>query len=223
MFHPGPFPQPRVRFSLHNDKKSQTDPLVFRTKYHELLSNFPMCETIFTDGSKDGDTAGSACVTPSDTYKCRLPDNASIFSAEIKAIDLALDHIEQSRNTDFVIFSDSLSVLQSLQNRHIENPLLLDILLKHNDLAELNNIVFCWLPSHVGIEGNEKSDIAAKSALTLNISGLKIPFTDFKPCINTFLHNKWQMSWNAAVFNSIKPSLGDWQSSYRIDQTVKKK
>ena len=59
-----------------------------------------------------------------------LPDNASIFSAEIKAIDLALDHIEQSRNTDFIIFSDSLSVLQSLHNRHIENPLLLDVLLK---------------------------------------------------------------------------------------------
>ena len=166
-------------------------------------------------------TAGSACVTPSDTYKYRLPDNASIFSAEIKAIDLALDHIEQSRNTDFVIFSDSLSVLQSLHNCHVENPLLLDVLLKHNDLAELNNIVFCWLPSHVGIEGKEKADIAAKSALTLNISGLKIPFTDFKPCINTFRHNKWQMSWNAAVFNklhSIKPSLGDWQSSCRIDR-----
>ena len=123
-------------------------------------------ESIFTDGSKDGDTAGSACVTPSDTYKCRLPDSASIFS-------------------------DSLSVLQSLHNRHIENPLLLDVLLKHNKLAELNNIVFCWLPSHVGIKGNQKeADIAAKSALTLNISDLKIPFTDFKPSINTFLPNK---------------------------------
>ena len=60
--------------------------------------------------------------TPSDTYKCRLPDNASIFSAEIKAVDLALDHIEQSRNSDFIIFSDSLSVLQSLHNRHIKTP-----------------------------------------------------------------------------------------------------
>ena len=75
-------------------------------------------------------------ITPSDTYKCRLPDNASIFSAEIKAVDLALDHIEQSRSSDFIIFSDSLSVLQSLHNRHIENPLLLDVLLKHNELAE---------------------------------------------------------------------------------------
>ena len=129
------------------------------------------------------------------------------FSAEIKAIDLAVDHTEQSRNTDFIICSDSLSVLQSLHSRHIENPLLLDVLLKHNDLADL--------------KGNEKDDIAAKSALTLNISDFKIPFTDFKPCINTFLHNKWQMSWNAAVLNklhSIKPSLGEWQPSYRIDR-----
>ena len=130
--------------------------LFFEPNFIELLSYFPNYETIFTDGSKDGDTAGSACVTPSDTYKCRLPDNASIFSAEIKAIDLALDHIEQSRNTDFIIFSDSLSVLQSLHNRHIENPLLLDVLLKHNDLAELNRIVFCWLSSHVVIKATKK-------------------------------------------------------------------
>ena len=82
-------------------------------------------------------------------------------------------------------------------------------------------IYFCWLPSHVGIKGNEKADIAAESVLTLNISDLKIPFTDFKPSINTFLHYKWQMSWNAAVFNklhSIKPSLGEWQPNYRIDR-----
>ena len=83
---PWTFSQPRVLFPLHNDKKSQTNPLVFRTKFHELLSDFPNYETIFT--------AGSVCVTSSDTYKCRLPDNASIFSAKTKAIDLALDHIE---------------------------------------------------------------------------------------------------------------------------------
>ena len=97
----------------------------------------------------------------------------------------------------------------------------MDVLLKHNELAELNRIVFCWLPSHVGIKGNDKADIAAKSALSLNISDLNIPFTDFKPSINTFVHNKWQMSWNAAVLNklhSIKPSLGEWQPNYRIDR-----
>ena len=104
MFH-----QPRVLFSLHNDKKSQTDPVIFRTKFHEQLSDFPNYETIFTDSSKYGDTAGSTCVTPSDTYKCRLPDKDSCFSAEIKAIDLALDHIEQSENTDYM-YMDEISL-----------------------------------------------------------------------------------------------------------------
>ena len=137
---PWTFSQPCVLFSLHNDKKSQTNPLVFRTKFHDLLSDYPYYETIFTVGSKDSDTAALTCVTPSDIYKCRLPDNASIFSAEIK------DHIEQSRNSDFIIFSDSLSVHHSLHYRHTENPLLLDILLKHNDLADLNHIVFVGFP-----------------------------------------------------------------------------
>ena len=74
--------QPRVLFSSHIDRKSHTDPLVFRINFHELLSDFLNYETIFTDGSKNGDTAGSAYVTPSHTYKCRLPDSASFFSGD---------------------------------------------------------------------------------------------------------------------------------------------
>ena len=73
-------------------------------------------------------------MTPSDRCKCRLADNASASLAEIKAIDVALNHIERSRNTDFIIFSDSLSVLQSLHNWHTENPLPLDVHFKYNDM-----------------------------------------------------------------------------------------
>ena len=73
-------------------------------------------------------------MTPSDRYKCRLPDSASVSSAEIIAIDVALNHTEQSRNTDFIIFSDSLSVLQSQHNWHTENSLPLDVHFKYNDI-----------------------------------------------------------------------------------------
>ena len=68
--------------SLHYDKKSQTDPLVFRTKFRELLYDFTNYETIFTDG----DTVGSACVTPSDIYKGRLPDNGWLVVLSLTAL-----------------------------------------------------------------------------------------------------------------------------------------
>ena len=43
-------------------------------------------------------------------------------------------------------------------------------------------------------------------------------FNDFKHCINQYIFCTWQDDWNCAVMNklhSVKPVLGDWQSSYR--------
>lgn len=41
-------------------------------------------------------------------------------------------------------------------------------------------IYFCWLPSHVGIKGNEKADSAAKAALSKEITSCFIPYTDLR-------------------------------------------
>ena len=45
-----------------------------------------------------------------------------------------------------------------------------------------------------------------------------VPYNDFKHCINQYIFSTWQDDWNGAVANklhSVKPVLGDWQSSYR--------
>ena len=47
---------------------------------------------------------------------------------------------------------------------------------------------------------------------------MKLPYTDFKPNINSYLTSKWQSSWNNASFNkfrTVKPTLGEWQKGYR--------
>ena len=85
MFHRGRFRSPVFCFHCRRTK-SQTNPLIFRTKFHDLLSDYPNYEKIFTDCSKDGDTAGSSCVASSDTYKCRLLHNASIFQRRSKLL-----------------------------------------------------------------------------------------------------------------------------------------
>ena len=105
--------QPRVNLDLSNLCKD-TSSLVFIQKYNEIKDGHSYCTTIYTDRSKDNDRVGC---------KQRLPSNASILTAEMKAIDLALDAIAESENDHFIIFSDSLSVLVSLQNKKMDNPL----------------------------------------------------------------------------------------------------
>ena len=57
----------------------------------------------------------------------RLPDNSSIFTAEAKAIDIALYYIRDQPKKQFIIYSDSLSVLRTLKKLDHRNPLIQQI------------------------------------------------------------------------------------------------
>ena len=60
-----------------------------------------------------------------------------------------------------------------------------------------------------------------RSALSLQLSNLKLPYKDFKPAINKYLLNKWQLVWDTAVDNklhSIKSVLGEWRPAFRTDR-----
>ena len=228
---PSPIPpwtvkHPNVLLDLSKNKKSTTSPIEFQSYANETISNFDSYKQTFTDGSKDGEKVAAACVTDGKSVQFRLPDNASIFSAEVKAIDLALDLITSSSHRKHIIFSDSLSVLQSLRSTTSDNPLINELLLKYTNISNDKDILFCWIPSHCGIRGNEKADRAAKTALSLPVSEMKLPHTDFKPQIQKLLQNKWQESWNAETNNklhTVKPVLGEWCPAYqptRRDEVV---
>ena len=80
------------------------------------------------------------------------------------------------------------------------------------------DIIFGWVPSHVGIRVNEKADSAAKSAMDLPRAKVGVPCSGFKYLISQYMFSTWQDDLNGAVVNklhSVKPVLGDWQSSYR--------
>ena len=62
----------------------------------------------------------SAVVYRSTTKTTRLPNTASIFSAELYAISLALAIVPRSKENNFVIFSDSVSSLQALSGFKLE-------------------------------------------------------------------------------------------------------
>ena len=168
-------------------------------------------------------------ISPNFTDSIRLPDNSSIFTAEAKAIDIALYHIRDQSEKQFIIYSDSLSVLKSLKDLHHRNPLIQQILKKYYYLSVSKEIVFCWLPSHVNIRGNELADLEAKSALSLAITNFKIPHSDFKSNNHLYINNKCQSVWEIQTqnkLNELKPNFNSkctFSNYSRKEQTKIKK
>ena len=149
----------------------------------------------------------------------RIPDDSSIFTAEAKAVDLALDFISTCDATNkFIIFSDSLSVLKAMKHTSSKKSQIQKLLEKCHELLANKEIVLCWIPCHIGIQGNEMVDKQAKTSLSLEPTSFKIPFSNFKPSVNKYILDQWQISWNNSLGNKlleIKQTIGEHQSVVR--------
>ena len=119
----------------------------------------------------------------------------TIHQFQAKAIDLALDFITTcDANNKFIIFSDSLSVLKAMNHTSSKNPQIQKLLEKCHELLAYKEIALCWIPSHIGIQGNGMVDKQAKTSLSLEPTSFKIPFSNFKPSINRYILEEWQTS-----------------------------
>ena len=115
----------------------------------------------------------------------------------MRAILLALKHVYDSKEKSFLILPDSLSSLQSILNLKYDHPVLVQIFKLYTEMTrEGREIVFIWVPSHVGIRGNLAADSAAKVALDGDISVELIPFSDLKSRTNKYILELWQSEWD---------------------------
>ena len=71
-------------------------------------------------------------------------------------------------------------------------------------LSTSKEIIFCWLPSHINIRGNEIADQEAKAALSSPILNFKIPHSDFKSNIHQYISNKCQSNWEKQIQSKLR-------------------
>ena len=112
---------PKTGLSLckHN-KKDTHPPNNIPRKIPKSQRKIPNDIHIFTDGSKQNNaTISAAIINRKIQIKKHLPRETSIFSAEVYAINLALDLITKSRNTKHIVFSNSQSPIVAIKGKKI--------------------------------------------------------------------------------------------------------
>ena len=196
-----------------------------QAKFREYQETLGSHDEVFTDGSKMNERVGAAAVinrhfqNGETTCHClpkRLPDNSTILAAEATVITLAPNYHQHMGpvHHDVIFYSDSMSCLQAIEGEDTENPFICHIM---NLLWLLNDkgthIRFCWIPSHCGIDGNERVDQLAKETLDHDIDPLVgVHFADLKPQVNSYIQQLVQIKWDVAVHGRdlyfVKPTLG---------------
>jgi len=115
--------------------------------------------------------------------------------------------------------SDSLSVLQSLKRKPLDNSNVRRILHRIDELHRNEKLVeFCWIPGHVGISGNERADTSAKGAAQRAEEHISLPFTDWYPIIHRLSMEKWTARWRETgqKMLAVKSEPGEWKCSDRL-------
>ena len=167
---PPPPPWCQLPFTIsindHLPPKHTTEPSVLYNLTVVTMADItqPRDHVYYTDGSVSGGRVSAAYTYMGHPTLIRLSDNASIMQAELTAIHAALLHGIQSPSR-CVVFSDSKSGLQALLHHHPSDNI--NIVRDISDVASRMSTppLLAWIPSHIGIEGNETADRAARQAL----------------------------------------------------------
>ena len=164
------------------------------------FSNFVLDSQMedFTDGSKINNRSGLAFSIGASTCSYRHRNTTTNFMVELEAILLRLEESASRPNnqpTTYLTSTDSLLALTALSNTHVPHPI---VSRNQTLLASLaHDIIFIWISSHKGIQGNETVDFLAIKAT--NLRRINPRFLPSKSDLSAFIHQKitdhWVTTW----------------------------
>jgi len=97
-----------------------------------------------------------------------------------------------------------MSSLEAISGVKLEIDSVQNIIKDYTYLANSGKIIILyWIPSHGNIHGNDRADTAAKSALSLPITNMKLPACELIPCVSKFCLDEWQDIWDCCEGNKL--------------------
>jgi ribonuclease HI len=205
--------------SLHNIICNQENTEIKKQLALDYIQQYELHLQIYTDGSQlhTGETGAAYYLpTTSTEIELKLPNNTSVINAELLAIKSALQFLATTdiTNTSIVIFTDSQSAIHSINyNQYLYRTTETDIQDLNTYITSTNKLTIAWIPSHVGIKGNETADKIAKSAAN------KLETDIDQPISKTYVYNQidklidmeWQQIYNNSTtinhYRTIQPEV----------------
>ena len=180
---------------------------VLRGLFFDHQQNHTQTFHVYTDGSKTAEGVGYGYFCAERSFHCRISSLSSVYTAELLAIRDAITYLLDSCPAigAVTIFSDSRSALQAVSSRSF-HPIVLHI----QDLIVSSDKSFtlCWVPSHVGIDGNSRADdLARRSISTLPVTPVSLPRSDFKLYLKQSVRSAWRSMWAQQTNNKLWESL----------------
>ncbi|XP_060861790.1 uncharacterized protein LOC132938796 [Metopolophium dirhodum] len=200
-----------IKFNKHDTLHS----LIINTFYEIINTEFKNYYHVYTDASKTTYETGFAITHRDENSLHKLDPFFSIYTAETFAILETTLTALSSNHDKVLIISDSMSAVTSIANVHTKCNLAQSI---QNVIHSTDkSIKLMWVPSHIGIPGNELSDELAMKAASSPDTKIypHVTYDDAIRALKSKLYSLWQNQWEKQTnqnnkFRHIKPSTIKW-------------
>ena len=183
---------------------------------------------IYTDASKDWlGRVGVGCYIrsfPEMEKSARITNGVTVYTGEMVGIKIALESVRRMEQTTshrhYAIFTDSLSNIDNFTStRSHSQPRLFAELM---DLIGTINchITLVWVPSHIGIEGNERADRLAYNGSQRQEIDMDVGFElqEAYGRVNHYINLLWQQEWDSETsgrhYYGIQPDVTSRERLY---------
>lgn len=184
------------------------DPIIASRMFKEKIEKWKNFHLVYTDASKDltSNTVGIGIFSPSlnISFSSNISNRFQICSAEVMAIHKGIKLCIAKKSSNLLILTDSKSALMKIAKvgmiRERDNityatrQLILDV----NILG--HNVCLGWIPSHVGIHGNEQADKLANIGRILNVPlDISPDFYELIPILKKKIEDNWKSEWKLSL------------------------